>query len=1038
MKKRTWWWCVCLAAVVSMQRGAWAEVVLSPLWSDHAVVQADEPVRVFGSGEPGESVAVELAGRRGEATVDAQGGWSVELPAMSASAEPATLTVRSGEQTLTVEDLLVGEVWVCSGQSNMYWPVSKSDDAAAEIAGSANAQLRMFTVDRQAAVRPAVEVAGRWEVSGPSTAGDFSAVAYYFGRHLQRELGVPVGLVHASFSGSPIESWVSGPAFEGSEHFAPVAERWDAALSVWDEPAARSRHARALAEYGWRKAEGSLEPVNGRAPREPVFRDLPNLIHRPSSLYHGMIAPLTRLPIRGVVWYQGEANARSGQLYRHWLDTLIEDWRGAWGEEGLPFLGVQIPNFAPVQDRPMDSWWAELRESQAVALAGPGRAMAVTIDLGQADDIHPPHKQEVGRRLGLLAERDVYGREVAARGPVIEGVSFEGETAVVELAHAEGLTTSDGGAVRGFAVAGADGRWSFAEGRIDGQTVRVSSDEVEQPTAVRYAWASNPQANLTNATGIPAAPYRSDDRPLVTDGQVVLPALDEAEALQRGLHLPMVFDSHMVLQHGRTLRVWGGEEPGRVVTVSVAGQEHRATADDAGRWSVTLDPLSPGGPHRMTVVSDGEGLGQQVRLEDVLVGEVWLCAGQSNMQWPISRSQDAQANTAAAHHPRLRLMTVREHAALTPQTDVLVEPWAVCSPETVGDFSAVGYHFGVRLLEALDMPIGLIDNSAGGTRAEAWTGMSALEAEPVLAPLLDKWAGYDAAWDAEAELPLYERRRMAWRPVYDRMRAAGQRPPRAPQLDSRRPDSRDHPANLHRGMVAPLGPLEIRGVVWYQGESNANRAVQYRTLFPTMIADWRDTFGQPDMPFYFVQIAGHGQPATGPEDDQRAELREAQAMAQDLPTTVMVTAVDVGDVDVHPVNKEPVGDRLSRVARRFAYGDASVTAVGPTFASMNVEGSAVRVGFEHLGGGLRVKDDGPLTGFAVAGEDRQFVSAEAELDGDTVVVRAPGVERPTAVRYGWAGHPAMSLYSEAGLPALPFRSDDWPLTTEGRHGPWDR
>ncbi len=765
-----------LLILLWMTPSAWAEVQVSPLWSDHAVIQADRPIVVFGSGDPGEAVTVEFAGQQGKAVTDDQGGWVVELPEMSASHEPRDLTIAGPGNSVTVRDLLVGEVWVCSGQSNMWWPVERSDNAEQEIAESANPQLRMFTVSQGTADRPAQIVAGQWQVAGPDTAGKFSATAYFFGRHLQRELGVPVGLIHSSFSGSPIESWVSRESYETAESFDPVRERWSAALEQWDEPAARSRYERALAEYERKKAAGTLEKTNNREPRKPAFRDLPNLIHRPSNLYNAMLAPLTQLPIRGVVWYQGEANARSGRAYRDWLEVLIQDWRQAWGDEDLPFLGVQIPNFAPVQNRPLESWWAELRESQAVALEGPHRGMAVTIDIGETTNIHPTNKQEVGRRLGLLALRDVYEQDVAASGPKFKSMEIQGDTAVLEWEHAEVLATQDDEPVTGFAIAGSDKRWVFADARIEGQTVRVRSDTVPNPVAVRYAWASNPQANLTNATGLPTAPFRTDDWPGATDGEIVMPALDEVEEMQTGLHLPMVFDSHMVLQHGRPLRVWGWDQPGRPVRVSIADQELSAITDGDGRWEVMLDPLKPGGPHEMSVIStEGDSLGSEVLLEDVLVGEVWLCAGQSNMQWPISRSSDAKENAAGADHPRLRLMTVNENVAQRDQTDVIVEPWVVCTPQTVGNFSAVGYHFGRELLETLDMPIGLIDNSAGGTRAEAWTSMMALEAQPKLTPLLDKWEKYDADWDAEAELPLYERRRVVWRQVYDRMRASGER-----------------------------------------------------------------------------------------------------------------------------------------------------------------------------------------------------------------------------------------------------------------------
>jgi sialate O-acetylesterase len=1027
--------------------GAWparADLSLSALWSDHAVIQAGAPVVVFGHAEPGTAVTVRLAGHRGQATADDAGGWRVELPALAATHTPQTLTAEAAGQTRRVEDLLVGEVWLCSGQSNMFWPVSKSTGGAEAIAASARPALRLFTVGRGTSDRPRVTVAGQWGVAGPETVGDFSAVAYHFGLALQQELGVPVGLIHASFSGSPIEAWVSRPSLERAPSFGPVRQRWEAALANWDQSVARSRFERKKAEYDRRRAEGTLEPVHGRPPRPPAFRDLPTLIHRPANLYHHMIAPLTAYPIRGVVWYQGEANARSAAAYADWLETLIADWRAAWDAPQMPFLGVQIPNFAPKQTRPMDSWWAELRDAQARALDAPNTALAVTLDLGDAKDIHPPQKGEVGRRLSLLALRDVYGRPVAASGPRFAALRLEGDTAVVSFDHADALRTTDGGPVQGFAIAGRDHRWHWAEAVIEGSTVRLRSDDVPEPLAVRYAWASNPDINLTNATGLPAAPFRTDDRPRVTEGELWLPWLDEAEAQMTGLHLPQLFGDHMVLQHGMDLPIWGSAEPGQAIEVRLADQTLRAVADADGRWRVEAAPLAPSSdPITLTVTAaptaatsggGGGGEDETIEIRDVLVGEVWLCSGQSNMQWPVSRSNDPEATAAGADHPRIRLMTIAEAAATEPRRDV-VGRWEVCTPQTVKEFSAVGYHFGRSLLDRLDMPIGLIDHALGGTRAEAWTSRSALEAEPALRPLLEKWDRYVEAWDAPTQRALYERRRAAWLPTYHAARAAGERPPRGPRLDSRRPDSRDRPANLYRGVVAPLAGFPLRGVIWYQGESNANRGVQYRTLFPTMIRDWRERWGRPQMPFLFVQIAGWGPIATEPEDHERAELRDAQTAALDLPQTAMVTALDVGEVDVHPKDKQTVGRRLAAAARRLVYGD-DVVAHGPTFRDVTFDAGHARVRFDHTHGGLVTPGD-TLPGFALAGADRRFHWADARIDGDTVVLESDAVPEPVAVRYGWAGHPRVNLYNRAGWPALPFRTDDWPLLSQDTHGPWD-
>jgi sialate O-acetylesterase len=375
-----------------------------------------------------------------------------------------------------------------------------------------------------------------------------------------------------------------------------------------------------------------------------------------------------------------------------------------------------------------------------------------------------------------------------------------------------------------------------------------------------------------------------------------------------------------------------------------------------------------------------------IELDDVLVGEVWICSGQSNMQWSIKQSADPEATAAAANHPRLRLFSVPRRGASEPQADV-EGAWAVCTPESAGDFSAVGYHFGRHLQDALDVPIGLIGSNYGGTPAEAWTSRETLAASETLRPILDR------------------------------------------PIDAGNAQS---PTVLYNAMIAPLVPYGIRGAIWYQGESNAGRAWEYRTLFPAMIGDWRKSWGT-ELPFFFVQLAPFqpGRAADYPAGESDwAELREAQLYTmQTVSRTGMAVITDVGDAaDIHPQQKEPVGRRLALAAQAVAY-EMPVEPSGPIYRAMHIEDGRAVLEFSHLGGGL-VAEGGPLKGFTACGPDHVFHPAVAEIDGDSVVVRSDAVSEIVAVRYGWADVPDVNLWNKAGLPASPFRTDDFPVTTQ--------
>ncbi|MBC7920971.1 MAG: 9-O-acetylesterase [Ferruginibacter sp.] len=641
-----------------------------------------------------------------------------------------------------------------------------------------------------------------------------------------------------------------------------------------------------------------------------------------------------------------------------------------------------------------------------------------------------------------------------------------------------------------------------------------------------------------------------------------------AHSSPAAVRLPKLVGDHMVLQRDVPLPLWGWSDPGEKVTVTFRGQSYPAKPGADGKWTVTLPATPAGGPYEMTI----RGKNTLV-VRDILVGDVWLASGQSNMEWPLREANDFEREIANANHPRIRFLDVKNAVAFAPQTDFNSDGWRVCSPQTAGDFSAVAYFFGRDLQKQYDVPVGLISTEWGGTLAEAWTSSNALKALPEfgtkIAELaasqgdinrvqaeynarMDAWQksaaskdrGYlpdgktwaDPAFEAKGwttmKVPgLWEETKemsdfdgivwfrkeitlsseQAGKPLtlalsriddrdttwfngvrvgstdgYNKPRtyavpaslvkagrnvitvrvldtgggggfggkpeevyaeAGGQTVslagdwPYQTAFDTRHMPkspfpggSHNTPTALYNAMIAPLAPYAIKGAIWYQGESNANRAYQYRTLFPAMIRDWRSQWGY-DFPFLFVQLANYQKDQDQPGDYDWAELREAQTMALSVPKTGMAVAIDIGNPDdIHPRNKQDVGKRLALVARKVAYGDNQVVYSGPLYESMTTEGNQVRLKFKNTGGGLALKDlsGAYLKGFAIAGADKKFVWAKGKLDGNTLVLRSDQVPAPVAVRYDWGNSPFPNLYNREGLPASPFRTDDWQGITYGK------
>ena len=640
-----------------------AEVRLPAIIGNNMVLQQGMKVRIWGTAKPDERVTVTFNNRSSSAVASAQGHWEVLLGPFKAGG-PFELLVK-GDNVLTIKNVMVGEVWLCSGQSNMDWPLINTVNGADTVAQANFPQLRLFTVEKHTSTTPLIDVEGRWVVTTPDEAAHFSAVGYFFGRELHRQLKVPVGLIHSSWGGTPAEAWTSNEALRSVLELKPILDRYENSLNAL--PQTKEAYARALAEWeeknlyldtgnndealgyadpmtsiaGWSKMElpkqietagllidgavwfrrvvelpGSwsgkdlvlnLPPIddydttyfNGKKigatgretpnsytvtrkyvvpgslvhagtnliavrvfdsageggfsrggpfslgpsgaadtevislrgtwdykvelalePKHPDWGSRPDAVgvsnqNNPSVLYNAMIAPLTPFAIRGTIWYQGESNAGRAYQYRTLFPLMIRNWRSAWGRE-FPFYFVQLANWHAHKAEPDESDWAELREAQMITLREPQTGMAVTIDIGDENELHPRNKLDVGRRLAAWALAGSYGRKVIPSGPLFDRFTIEGDKIRIKFKYGAGLKTIDGGPVKGFAISGEDHRFVWADARLDGDTVVVSSPRVAKPVAVRYGWADNPIANLYNEAGLPASPFRTDNWPGIT------------------------------------------------------------------------------------------------------------------------------------------------------------------------------------------------------------------------------------------------------------------------------------------------------------------------------------------------------------------------------------------------------------------------------------------------------------------------------------------------------------------------------------------
>ncbi len=475
---------------------------------------------------------------------------------------------------------------------------------------------------------------------------------------------------------------------------------------------------------------------------------------------------------------------------------------------------------------------------------------------------------------------------------------------------------------------------------------------------------------------------------------------------QAEITLPKVLASHMVVQRNLPVHVWGMAAPNEQVSVSFRGETESTTASELGRWSLYLKPGAAGGPFQMKVSGKD---GQPVTLDDVLVGDVWVASGQSNMEFMMHQAESAAQDLPKAGIPDIRLLVVKKAATLYPQDDVQTDGWAASTPDTAKDFSAVAWYFAREIEQREHVPVGVIDSTWGGTPGEAWTRMTALGEDAALNPLFASWGRMIEKHNDALLLEKNEQR------LADEAKAAGKPEPQFPWVPTLESWG---PGMLWNGMIAPLTPMAIRGVIWYQGESNSvlERAPLYGRVFRTLIEDWRHEWGVGDFPFLYVQISNF---KSTPAEDW-AVLREQQLKTLELKNTAMAVTIDIGTPDnVHPPDKLDVGLRLARAARVLSYGE-KLEYSGPIFRQATPEGASIRAWFNHANG-LMAKG-GAVTGFEVAGADGKFVPAAAKIEGESIVASSPDVAQPVFVRYGWANSPDCDLFNGDGLPASPFTS----------------
>ncbi|MEO0413891.1 MAG: sialate O-acetylesterase [Verrucomicrobiota bacterium] len=487
-----------LAMAVSLQ----AEIKLPSIIGDNMVLQRDQENPIWGWCDKGQAVTVEIAGQKLSATAGDDGRWEAKVAPLKVNADGLTLTITAGEHKKEIKNILVGEVWICSGQSNMQWAINQSYDGDLTALTANHPNIRLISVPQVGTQELQNDFYGKWEAATSETVPNFSAVGFYFGRQLHQTLNVPIGLIDNAWGGSAAEAWVRRDVLEQDERFAELIDNWKKQEADYDFEAMMAN---------WKKNVEKAKAAGKQAPRQP--RNKMAGQHRPGNLYAGVLHPTIGYGIRGTIWYQGESNSGRAHEYRTLFPLMIQHWRDEWGQGDFPFYWVQLADFRDEQPAPAESTWAELREAQSMTLKLPNTGQAVIYDIGEGRDIHPRNKLDVGKRLARIALARDYGYEIAYKSPSYDSMAVMGKEVHVKIKDVGSrLHSFDTRHATGFVVAGEDKVWHNAQAMVVGtDTVKVWSDAEEAPVAVRYAWGDNPVANLRSWENLPVDPFRSDD-----------------------------------------------------------------------------------------------------------------------------------------------------------------------------------------------------------------------------------------------------------------------------------------------------------------------------------------------------------------------------------------------------------------------------------------------------------------------------------------------------------------------------------------------
>jgi len=485
-----------------------SSVKLPSVISDNMVLQQNKEVKVWGWAKAGEKVEVKIGNLVLNTEADKDGKWVVKFNGFPAG-KVYKITIRGENNKVEVKNIIFGEVYLASGQSNMEFRLRGDKFSKEEIPEANFSEIRFFDVKNKTATEPLSDVEGKWVICSPETAGRFPAVAYYFAKNIHKKLNVPVGIIESDWGGTPVEAWMSPEVLKKTGEFENFKKQWEKILKNWTPE--KEKKYREDRRKWWKERKKAIKEGRKIPPRPKTVIG-PLSPHRPSNLYNGMIHPLTNYTIRGVIWYQGESNAGRPLLYRKLFPAMIVDWREKW-EYQFPFLFVQLPNYLKKQSSPEEkSNWALLRESQLYTLKTvPETGMAITIDLGEENNIHPKNKRDVGYRLSLIALAKIYGEKIEYSGPIYKNMKIEGNKIRIYFEHTDGGLFANGGKLKGFVIAGEDKKFKWADAKIEENTVIVWNEEVKNPVAVRYDWANNPPGNLYNKAGLPASPFRTDN-----------------------------------------------------------------------------------------------------------------------------------------------------------------------------------------------------------------------------------------------------------------------------------------------------------------------------------------------------------------------------------------------------------------------------------------------------------------------------------------------------------------------------------------------